>query len=179
MSLNQQCFGKSGKKWWDYVALAEVSSHTFSTFLFIWRLTMIFVFFSSKDNFLKGFRWPLNTLKKFQKWCKTKKKKKERIPQTFRPRLDLVSKLKSRPSFERNLPCERWAYRVGCVCGYVCLSHTLPVIYSPSNTLPFCLLVNCHGEGGYNGRLQGTINLDTSYLCLRLQGGSLSSCKHD
>lgn len=35
------------------------------------------------------------------------KKKKRKNPQTFRPRLDLVSKLKSRPSFERNLPCER------------------------------------------------------------------------
>lgn len=52
----------------------------------------------------------------------------------------------------------------------VCLSLTLTVIYSFSHTLPFCLLVNCHGEGGYNGRLRSTINLDTSYHCLPLQG---------
>lgn len=67
-----------------------------------------------------------------------------------------------------------WTVCIGlgcvCVCGCVCLSHTLAVIYSSSHTLPFCLLVNCHGEGGFNDRLQRTINLDTSYHCLPLQG---------
>lgn len=79
--------------------------------------------------------------------------------------------LESLPSFTHYVPvnCEHRAGCV-CVCGCVCLSHTLTVIYSPSHTLPFCLLVNCHSEGGYNGRLRFTINLDTSYHCLPLQG---------
>lgn len=62
-----------------------------------------------------------------------------------------------------------------CVCMWVsacvCLSHSLSVIYCSSSTLPpFCLLVNCHGEEGYTRRLRSAINLDTSYLCLPLQG---------
>lgn len=170
MPLNQQCFVKSRKN--------DVFQGTLlSYFLDSWPWFSYFFF--HKRMLFERFSPATQHIKEVPEVMQDKKKKKRKNPQTFRPRLDLVSKLESRPSFEQNLPCERWVYRVGCVCGYVCLSHTLPVIYSPSNTLPFCLLVNCHGEGGYNGRLQGTINLDTSYLCLRLQGGSLSSCKHD
>lgn len=79
--------------------------------------------------------------------------------------------MESRPSFT-HYPPVNCAHSAGgvCVCGRVCLSHTLTVIYSSSHTLPFCLLVSCHGEDGYNGRLCGTINLDTSYHCLPLQG---------
>lgn len=54
------------------------------------------------------------------------------------------------PSFAHYLPvnCERRALGVFAFVG-VCVWATLsPVIYSPSRTLPFCLLVNCHGEGG-------------------------------
>ncbi len=99
-------------------------------------------------------------------------KKEKRISILFIQQLYLASRLlESHPSLTHYLPvnCEHRAGCV-CVCGCVCLSHTLAVIYSSSHTLPFCLLVNCHGEGGYNGWLRSTINLDTSYHCLPLQG---------
>lgn len=114
---------------------------------------------------------------KAEKKKNQRKKKRREIEKTERQEhLYLVSRLlESRPSFTHYLPvnCE---HRAGCVCVRgdvcvcVCLSHTLTVIYSSSHTLPFCLLVNGHGEGGYNGRLRSPINLDTSYHCLPLQG---------
>lgn len=83
----------------------------------------------------------------------------------------------------------------GCVRGHVRPSEPRFTAPHAPDTLPFCLLllVNGHGEGergwgwrwGHNSRLQGTINLDTSYHCLPLQGGwgaggqGLSCCKHD
>lgn len=120
----------------------------------------------------------LNT-KMFQIWKfqrlekKEKKKKKKRISRNFSAPALTCQQTTGEPSLlHAKSASELRAYRAGsvCVCRCVCLSHTLYVIYSLSDTLPFCLLVNCHSEGGYNGWLRGTINLDTSYLCLPLQG---------
>lgn len=104
---------------------------------------------------------------------KNKKKKKKRISLNFSVPALTCQQTTGEPSLLHvKSASELRAYRAGCVCvcRCVCLSHTLSVIYSFSNTLPFCLLVNRHSEGGYNGRLRSPINLGTSYLCLPLQG---------
>lgn len=58
------------------------------------------------------------------------------------------------------------------LCECMCMSEPQSVcdLLLLQHSPPFCLLVNCPGEGGYNSRLRSVINLNTSYLCLPLQG---------
>lgn len=107
---------------------------------------------------------------KFQNLSKEKikyKKKKEKNLETLQPHLYLVNKASPFHAVCLRPDVFFCVYVHVCVWATLCLWFTVPPTPPP---LLFCLLVNCHGEGGYNSRLRSAINLDTSYLCLPLQG---------
>lgn len=79
-------------------------------------------FFSTKECFLKGFRRPLNALKKFQKWCKTKRRKK-RIPKLFGRGSILSANSRAGPPLNEIS---------GWMCLWVCLSEP----HSPCDLQP-------------------------------------------
>lgn len=66
-----------------------------------------FLIFFNKRMLSERFSLVTQHIKEVPEVMQDKKKIEKKNPQTFRLQLDLVSKLKSQPSFERNLPCER------------------------------------------------------------------------
>lgn len=143
--------------------LAKTRWNILGTFTFKQQVNVFFFFFAI---FLK--QKSLCEKKCFEK---PKRGGEKKCLETLQPHLCLVNKA----SLFHAVCCGRMCFLCASAC--VCLSHNLSVIYCSSNTLPpFCLLVDCHGEGGYNTERHKSGH----FLPLSpTSRGSLSCYKHD